>query len=174
MANKMINRQQMTICWHVDDLFMGHWDPAIITDLLQWLSNRYSTADKKQNVNRGHRHDYFGMNIDFSLKGTVEIDMIPYIRNIIDAFPEKIAGVQSTLAGDRLFQVRPPSEAKYLPEEQARAVHHTTAQLLFLSCICRDIQTTVAFLTTWVKHPNKDDWGKLKRVLRYLLSMRCL
>ncbi len=48
------------------------------------------------------------------------------------------------------------------------------AQLLFLSRVRRDIQTTVAFLTTRVKHPDEDDWGKLKRVLRYLHSTRLL
>ena len=32
----------------------------------------------------------------------------------------------------------------------------------------RDIQTAVSFLTTRVKAPDEDDWGKLKRVLRYL------
>ena len=32
----------------------------------------------------------------------------------------------------------------------------------------RDIQTTVAFLATRVKKTDEDDWGKLKRVLKYL------
>ena len=100
---------------------------------------------------RGHKHDYLGMNLDFLEKGAVRIDMIPYIKKINDAFPEKIMGVQSTPAGDRLFQVQPPDETKYLPEEQARAFHYTTAQLLFLSRVRRDIQTTVAFLTTRLK-----------------------
>jgi hypothetical protein len=31
-----------------------------------------------------------------------------------------------------------------------------------------DIKTAVAFLTTRVKSPDKDDWGKLKCVLKYL------
>ena len=31
-----------------------------------------------------------------------------------------------------------------------------------------DIQTAIAFLTKQVRHPDKDDWGKLKRVLKYL------
>jgi hypothetical protein len=57
------------------------------------------------NVVRGPKHDYLGMNLDFSHKGEVRIDMIPYINKIIDAVPEKITGVQSTPAGDRLFQV---------------------------------------------------------------------
>jgi hypothetical protein len=53
--------------------------------------------------------------------------------------------------------------------EQAAAFHRTTAQLLFLSRWARwDIQTAVAFLTTRVKGPGEDDWGKLKRALRYL------
>jgi hypothetical protein len=100
--------------------------------------------------------------------------MIPYIKKVIEAFPEKITGVHSTPASDHFFQVRPPTEATYLPEEQARAFHHTTAQLLFLSRVRHNIQTTVAFLTTRVKHPDEDDWGKLRRVLTYLLSTQHL
>jgi hypothetical protein len=52
--------------------------------------------------------------------------------------------------------------------------HHTTAPLLFLSWVCRDIQTTLAFLTTRVKQPDEDEWGKLKRVLKYLNGTRSL
>jgi hypothetical protein len=43
------------------------------------------------------------------------------------------------------------------------------AQLLFLSARVRqDIQPTTAFLTTRVSCPDKDDWGKVKRLLGYL------
>ena len=163
VANKIINGKQMTICWHVDDLFIGHVNPTVVTSFLDWLAQRYDTDDKKLNVVRGHKHDYLGMNLDFSTSGAVQIDMIPYyIKKINDAFPEKITGVQATPAGDRLFQVRPPTEATFISEEQARVFHHTTAQLLFLSRVRRDIQTTVAFLTTRVKRPDNDDWGKLR------------
>ncbi len=56
-----------------------------------------------------------------------------------------------------------------LPEEQAMAFHRATAQLLFLSARGRrDIQPATAFLTTQVRSPDKDDWGKVKRVLSYL------
>jgi hypothetical protein len=96
--------------------------------------------------------------------------MINYIKKIIKAFPEKITGVQSTPAGDRLFQVCPPTEATFLPEEQARAFHHTTAQLLFQSRVRCNIQTMIAFLITRVKRT--DNWGKLWRVLKYLHSTR--
>ena len=82
--------------------------------------------------------------------------------------------MQSTPAGDCLFQVWPPTEATFLPKDQARAFHHTTAQFLFLSRVHHDIQTTVALLTTCVKHPNNDVWGILQRVLKYLNSTRFL
>jgi hypothetical protein len=56
-----------------------------------------------------------------------------------------------------------------LPEEQMMAFHRTTAQLLFLSAKAgRDIQPTTTFLTTRVRSPDEDDWGKVKRVLSYL------
>jgi hypothetical protein len=49
------------------------------------------------------------------------------------------------------------------------AFHRTTAQLLFLSARARrDIQPATAFLTTWVRLLDEDDWGKVKRVLGYL------
>jgi hypothetical protein len=102
------------------------------------------------------------MNIDFSNSGLVKFDMIPYIKKIIETFPEKITGITSSPAADHLFQVHPPSEAKLLPVEQARAYYHTRAQLLFLLHVRCDTQTTVAFLTTRIKSPDKDDWGKLK------------
>ncbi len=129
---------------------------------------------KKLKITRGHRHDYLGMTVDFSHQDAVAFDMIPYINKNFTAFPEKIMGVSSTPAADHLFSNRPKNEAKLLPEEQACAFHHTTAQLLFLSCVQHDIQTTVAILTTRVKSSNKDDWGKLKHVLKHLNGTRFL
>ncbi len=78
-----------------------------------------------------------------------------------NVFP--ITGVSSTPAADHLFNVCPQHGSSFLPEEQAHSFHHTTAQLLFLSRVQRDIQPTIAFLTTRVKQPDEDDWGKLKK-----------
>ena len=47
--------------------------------------------------------------------------------------------------------------------------------MIFLSSRARrDIQTAVSFLTTRVKKPDEDKWGKLKRVLKYLNGTRRL
>jgi hypothetical protein len=37
IANKMINGQQMTICWHVDNLFISHKDYQAVSNIIQWL-----------------------------------------------------------------------------------------------------------------------------------------
>jgi hypothetical protein len=56
-----------------------------------------------------------------------------------------------------------------LDKESAEKFHTTTAKLLFLCKRAQlDIQTAVAFLTTRVKNPDKDDQSKLYRVIRYL------
>ena len=86
-----------------------------------------------------------------------------------------ITGKAATPAADHLFSVRDTDEAKYQPEEKTIAFHHTTAKLLFLSSrAIRYIQTAVSFLTKRVKKPDKDDWGKLKRALKYLNGTRRL
>jgi hypothetical protein len=75
----------------------------VVSRFLGWLAKRYNTDDKKLNVVRGPKHDYLGMNLDFSTPGTVKIDMTPYINKIVAAFPEP--------AAHHLFQIRPDSEA---------------------------------------------------------------
>jgi hypothetical protein len=114
------------------------------------------------------------MNINFSSPGDVSFDMIPYIKKILQDFPENIMGVASSPAADHLFTICAPTKARLLPETQAIAFHHTVAQLLFLSRVRHDIQTPVAFLTTRVKAPDEDDWGKVKHLLKYLNGTRYL
>jgi hypothetical protein len=168
VANKVINGAQMTVCWHVDDLKVSHVDPSEVAKFGQWLSDTYGIAVAEH---RGKVHDYLGMILDFTMEGCVIINMTEYIKTILDDFPEEITGTKTTPAADHLFQVREEDEARFLPEEQATAFHHAVAQLLFLFLSARarrDIQPVTAFLTTRVKRPDEDDWGKLKRLLQYL------
>ena len=157
---------QMTVLWHVDDVKISCVDSFEITKLLSYLNKIYSGKIVAQ---RGRKGEYLGMNLDFTEPGVFQVDMIDYIKNVITDFPEEITGSSPTPHADHLFKIRDEEDAKYLPEEQAQQFHKTTAQLLFLQCRARrDIQVAVAFLTTRVKHPDEDDWGKLKRVLKYL------
>ena len=94
---------------------------------------------------------------------------------MIAEFPDIITGKAATPAADHIFTVRDEKETRALEEGRALEFHHTVAQLLFMSTRARrDIQTAVAFLTSRGKNPEEDDWGKLKRVLKYLVGTRYL
>ena len=77
----------------------------------------------------------------------------------------------SCKTSNHLFKVR--KDGRKLNEELADAFHHTVYQLLFAANRARrNIQTAVSFLTTRVKAPDKDNWGKLVRVLKYINGTR--
>ena len=129
--------------------------------LIDWLRSVYG----KVVFTRGPKHDYLGMQFDYSFPRKARINMGRYIGTVLKDFPQAITTNSPSPAADHLFKVCDPSEARFLPESQAVAFHHTVAQLLFVSKCRRDIQLAVAFLTTHVKSPDEHDWGKLVRVL---------
>ena len=91
------------------------------------------------------------------------ISMIKYLQKILDEWPEVLGGTKAFPATDNLFKVRKDEDRVLLCEEMARQFHRTTAQLLFLCKRARpDVETLVSFLTTRVKSPDEDDWGKLR------------
>ena len=170
VVNKMVNGSQMTVRWHVDDLMISHTSSEAISQFLRALKDIYGNnlAETTGNV-----HDYLGMVFDFSEREKVKINMTQYLSKVIADFPEEIIGKAATPAGDHLFKVR--DEGRKLNDEQADAFHHTVYQLLFAANRARrDIQTAVSFLATRVQAPDEDDWGKLKRVLKYLNGTRYL
>jgi hypothetical protein len=103
------------------------------------------------------------MDLNYANEGIAQMLMITYTTKVLTNFHEAITTSCATPAADHLFTVRDKATAKFLPRIQAQAFHHTVARLLFL---CKqtgwDIQTAVSFLTTRVKRPDKEDWGKLK------------
>jgi hypothetical protein len=164
--------KQLTVVWHVDDLMVSCEDAFELTKFSCYLGNIYGT---KLSMRMGRKHDYLGVVMEFCEDGALEVSMFKYLNNVIEDFPEIICGRVATPAHDKLFEVRDDEEARKLNKEQALAFHHTVTQLLFMTTRARqDIQTAVAFLTTRVKSPDEDDWGKLKRVLKYLNGTRYL
>ena len=150
----------------MDDLMMSCKDNFKLTKFSCYLENIYGP---KLSTHLGNKNEYLRMDSNFMDNGSLEVSMFQYLDGIIDEFPELIMGKAATPAADHLFSVRDADEAKYMPEKKATAFHYTTDQLLLLSSQARrDIQTAVSFLTTRVKKPDEDEWGKLKRALKYL------
>ncbi len=111
------------------------------------------------------------MTFDYSFTKEVRINMWDYLRKVIKEFPEEIMGVYATPVSDHLFKVQ--EDRMKLSKELAEVFHHPVYQLLFAANRARrDIQTAVSFLTTWVKTPDQDDWGKLVWVMKYLNGTR--
>jgi hypothetical protein len=106
VANKVVDRKQMTVCWHADDLKVSHCDPAQVTIFGEWLSTKYEVNVA---THRGKVHDYLGMIFDFSAKRKVMVTMREYIKTVLNDFPEENTGTKTSPAVDHLFTVRDPS-----------------------------------------------------------------
>ena len=61
----------MTVTWHVDDLNILHKEPAEVTKLLDYLEKIYGPVA----VNRGRKHTYLGMDLDFETKRVVKVSI---------------------------------------------------------------------------------------------------
>ena len=95
--------------------------------------------------------------------------MEEYLGVVLDNFSEEITETPETPATSNIFNVRDDKVRELLDETRARAVHHALAQLLFTGIQCmKDAQRAIAFLTTRVRKPDKDDWKKLRRLIGYL------
>ena len=61
----------------------------------------------------------------------------------------------------------------YIDNIDSEQFHTTVAKTLFVAKRARpDILSTVSVLTTRVRHPNRSDWNKLIRLLKYLNGTR--
>ena len=171
VANKMVNGHQMTIYWHVDDLKVSHKDNNDVTVLAEKIADLYGP---KTTISRGKVHEYLGMDIDWaSVLGKMIVSMIKYLHKLIEEFPEFLRGTKASPAGYHMFTVREDGKRKLLPEEQARQFHRIVAHLIFLCKHARpDIESLILFLTTSVKYPDEDDWGKLKHGLIHMKGTR--
>ena len=171
VANKTVNGKQLTIVWHVDDLKISHVDRDVVSDVISQLSDKYETTPTglktPLTINRGKKHEYLGMLLDYTTDGKVIIDMREYIKKILEELPHSFRGSSITPAANHLFDIN--VDCDKLEKEDAEFFHHVVAQLLFLSKRGRpDLLTAVAFLTTRVKSPDEDDFKKLQRLTKYL------
>jgi hypothetical protein len=77
VANKVINKKQMTICFHVDNCKLSHESPKVMDKMIKWLRQEYESifedGSGEMTVSHGKVHKYLGMTLDYTTKGRVEI-----------------------------------------------------------------------------------------------------
>ena len=169
VANKIINGKQMTVLWHVDDLKASHAEKKVLDEFVEYLQGIYDDEEIGTiKVNEGPVYEFVGMKLDFSKKGKLRVNMIDYVKKIIEEFNYDLSERKiKTPAADHLFQTN--EDAGKLNKKMKEDYHTFVAKSLFLCKRGRpDIQTAVAFLTTRVQEPDVDDWKKLVRMLSYL------
>jgi hypothetical protein len=94
-----------------------------------------------------------------------------HIDEAIEDFGEDLDEDAVNPAKSNLFTVNPDSAP--LPEDKADMHHFVVAKLLWVTQRSRpDMKLDVSFLCTWVQHPTVEDWGKLRRGLKFLKRTR--
>jgi hypothetical protein len=180
VANKTIEGKQMTICFHVDDCKLSHRKKKVMDKMIKYLRQEYESifedGSGAMTVSRGKVHKYLGMTLDFTVRGQVKITMFDYIEEILTAFDKaepKGAGTKTSAAPENLFAVN--EDCEKLPPEKAVAFHNLVAKTLYATKRARpDTCTAVAFLTTRVRAPDKDDWTKMVHMMRYIRGTRTM
>ena len=165
--NKMVDGNQVTIQFHVDDLKISHVKQSVVDAVLTDLNKQFGTTRKPLAASTGLVHDYLGITIDYSEKGKVIFTMYDYLEDILEEMPNDMRGTSPTPASSNLFDA--DEDSPLLNEKEADFFHRTTARLLFASKRARpDLQVAVAYLCTRVKAPTQSDYRKLTRVIKYL------
>ena len=168
VANRTINGKQHTVTWHVDDLKSSHVDSKVNDEFVKWLDDMYGTKEQPVKAVRGKVHDYLAMVFDYSTPGEVKLNMVDYVKSMVEDFPEDISGKHVTTPWtENLFKVNPKSPE--LTKERAEQFHTMVAKGLFLTKRARqDVHPAISFLCTRVRAPTQEDWSKLSRMIKFL------
>jgi hypothetical protein len=147
--------------------------------MIDWLWQEYESifedGSGQMTVSRGRVHKYLGMTVDYTICGRVNILMLDYVDEIINAFDKaepKEGGTRSSAAPDDLFKVG--EDCEKLPPDKAVEFHNLVAKILYPTKQARpDRCTAITFLTMRVQALDKDDWKKLVHLMKYLRSACC-
>jgi hypothetical protein len=136
VANKIIEGEQMTICFHVDDCKLSHRKKTFMDRMIGYLRQEYESifedGSGAMTVSRGKVHKYLGMTLDYSVPGQVKITMLEYVNEILAAFDKaepKGGGTKTSAAPDSLFKV--DDDCEKLAQVKAVEFHNLMAKTLY-------------------------------------------
>ena len=90
VANRMIDDNPQTICWHVDGCKISHVKPKVndklIKSLKQECESIFEDGTDEMTVNRGNKHKYLGMTLNYSKEGAFQITMFENMKAILETF----------------------------------------------------------------------------------------
>ena len=127
----MINSKQHTLTQHVDDVKASHVDSKVNSRFAKQAEDTYG-SDKLGYVKviRGKKYNYLGIILDYSLDEKLKVDMVYYIENIVEEFPEILNSKGKALWNDSLFKVN--EKSSILDSEKAELLHSFVIKRMFL------------------------------------------
>lgn len=88
VANADIEGSQCATLWHVDDLKIGHVNPAVVSEMTRKPSEQCG-KESPLTERRGKAHDCLGMTVDCSIGGKVAFTMDDCVRLLVMTTPTK-------------------------------------------------------------------------------------
>ena len=90
VANRAIDDNQQTICWHVVDCKISNIDPKVNGKLIKSLEQEYISIFEdrtgEMTFNRGNKHKYIGMKLDYFRERYCRITMFENLKAILETF----------------------------------------------------------------------------------------
>jgi hypothetical protein len=156
VANKTIEGQQMTICFHVENCKLSHRNKKVVDSMIEYLCQEYESIFEDRSgamtVSREKIHKYLGMTLDYTVRGQVKISMFDYVDKIITAFDKtepKGCGTKTSAVPSSLFKVDESCEK--LKQDKAVEFHNLVAKTMYATKRAMpDTCFAIAFLTTRV------------------------
>ena len=87
VVNNIIEIYPLALVFHVDEVKERHKYKKVVDSFEQWIDFIYGYPNiQKVKLVRGKANEYFSMNLYYTKKGEVKIDMQKYVKNVIDEF----------------------------------------------------------------------------------------
>ena len=135
----MVNGEQITVQFHVDDLKVSHKEQSVLEDFLGDLRSEFGKEDELTE-NTELVHEYLGITIDYSIAGKVVFTMFDYLEDVIVEAANDLKNSRSYYPGnDQLMKVDYDSPS--LSPKDTKLFHQHVTRLLSASKRARpDIQ----------------------------------
>ena len=80
---------------------MSQKSPPVVTGIIEWIRGFYGD----HRISHGKKHEYLGMDIDYSTIGKITFSINKYTHNVIDKLPKDLSKIAKTPAGEYHFTV---------------------------------------------------------------------
>jgi hypothetical protein len=149
VANKQVNGEQLTVCFHVEDSKILHLTPKVVDKTIEWLrleyKNVFEDGTRQMKDHHSKIHKYLDLSLDFSHPNQCRVTMIDYVDEIVVAYNKALKDLsdgfnaitkrknvaRTSAAPDDLFIVN--KDAEKLSEEGTMAFHTLVGKRLHVS-----------------------------------------